>query len=102
MQEKDQIGGGTAAPEFQTDHTRATAGERRRPTLSEQIEEMFTYHAPNEEQRKRYEVLRAAAKDFARTLISCTPGSADQTAAIRLLRECVMTANAAIALEGKL
>jgi len=33
-------------------------------------------------------------------LIDNTPTSADQTAAIRLLREAVMTANAAIALEG--
>ncbi len=70
------------------------------PAFDPQVEAWFTYHAPNEEQQKRYTELRAAAKNFAYALKSNTKPSADQTAALRLLRECVMTANASIALEA--
>jgi hypothetical protein len=59
----------------------------------------FTYHAPSEEQRDRYEAIRMAARTMAQIIIIHTPSSPDQTAAIRKLRECVMTANAAIACE---
>ena len=67
---------------------------------SDDIEEFFTYHAPNPDQIKRYEELRTAAKVFAKTLVVTTPVSADQTYAMRLLRQTVMTANQAIALEA--
>ncbi len=65
----------------------------------ETLDELFTYHAPDEEQRYRYERFRDAAKVFARELVRCVPQSADRTDAVRKLRECVMTGNAAIALE---
>lgn len=61
----------------------------------------FTYHPPNPEQQKKYEEIRAAALSFAHIIIVNTPPSADQTAAIRKVREAVMTANAAIACDGK-
>jgi hypothetical protein len=67
----------------------------------EYIGEVFTYHAPDEEQRKKYEVLRESARTFARDLAACCPPSADRTDAFRKLRECVMTANASIALRGR-
>jgi len=63
------------------------------------VENIFMYHEPRLDQIPRYEAIRAAAKDFANVLIASTPVCADQNAAIRLLRESVMTANAAIALE---
>lgn len=66
------------------------------------IENIFTYHSPTSEQIPKYEAIRAKAKEFAQVIVDNTPGSADQTAAIRLLREAVMTANASIALNGKL
>lgn len=66
------------------------------------IDNIFTYHSPRPDQLPKYEVIRAAAKALGKTIIENTPACADQTAAIRLLREAVMTANAAIALEGKL
>ena len=69
-------------------------------TLAEKIEDIFTYHASDSDAAIAYAVLRHAAKVFAHTLIELTPPCADQTAAIRLLREAVMTANAAIALKG--
>lgn len=64
------------------------------------IEELFTYHSPDAEQQIRYETIRDAAKHLALVILKNTPRGADQTAAIRKLREAVMTANAAIALRG--
>jgi hypothetical protein len=68
---------------------------------SDDIEHIFTYHAPTPEQIPRYEEIRAAAKLFALTILDNTPASADQTVAIRKVREAVFNANAAIALGGK-
>ena len=64
------------------------------------IENIFTYHAPEGDQPKRYEAIREGAKLLATIIVNNTPPCADQTAAIRKLRECVMTANASIALKG--
>ena len=61
------------------------------------VENWFTYHKPTEEQIPHYEAIREAAKEFCKILVENTPQSADQSAAVRLLRECVMTANASIA-----
>ena len=61
--------------------------------------EFFTYHGPRGDQSARYEAIRTAALEFARVLVANTKKSADQSAAIRKLRECVMTANASINLE---
>jgi hypothetical protein len=65
------------------------------------IEEYFTYHAPTDEQIEKLTVVRTFAKALAHTINDNVPECADKTAAIRKLRECVMTANAAIVLEGK-
>lgn len=67
--------------------------------IPSEIERMFTYHPPSGNQPERYGEIRDAAKVLAKVILKNTPGSADQTAAIRKLREAVMTANAAIALE---
>lgn len=61
---------------------------------------MFTYHAPTGDQPERYTRIRQEGLELAATILRNTPSSADQTAAIRKVREAVMTANAAIALEG--
>ena len=65
------------------------------------IEDLFTYHSPDPIQRQQLEAVRMAAKHFAEVLVKNTPISADQETAIRKLRECVMTANASIALRGR-
>jgi hypothetical protein len=69
-------------------------------TPREKLDQIFTYHAPSPDDTVAYEKLRASAKDFARAIFDLTPPCADQSAAIRLVREAVMTANAAIALHG--
>lgn len=65
------------------------------------VEKLFTYHPPHGDQADRYYAIREQAKQFAYCLLAHTPPGADQAAAIRKLRECVMTANAAIALEDE-
>lgn len=62
------------------------------------IEAEFSYHAPHGDQPQRYEALRAKARELAELIVETVPWCADRTAAIRKLRECVMTANAAIAI----
>ncbi len=62
--------------------------------------ELFKYHPPTPEQQEKYVAIRDAAKVFADVVLANTPPSADQTVAIRKLRESVMTANASIALGG--
>lgn len=61
---------------------------------------IFQYHAPTEEQKGRYALLRTAGEQFAAQIVALTPPCADQSAAIRKVREAVFTANAAIALNG--
>jgi hypothetical protein len=71
------------------------------PVTKENLKDVFTYHPPTEIQREQYNTIRTAAHDFAFIILDNTPTCADQQAALRLLREAVMTANAAVALNGK-
>ena len=66
------------------------------------FDHVFSYHAPSEEQNKAYEILRTMAKNFAIAIETYVPPGADCSAAIRLLRESLMTANSGIALGGRL
>lgn len=58
----------------------------------------FTYHAPKGDQTERYSQIRQQGLLLAQIIVACCPPSADTTAAIRHVREAVMTANASIAL----
>jgi hypothetical protein len=69
-------------------------------TLKEKLTEIFTYHSPTGNQPEQYNKIRSKAHELAQVIVDNTPACADQTAAIRLLRESVMTANASIALNG--
>jgi hypothetical protein len=65
-------------------------------------EYVFSIHKPTPEKIHHHEAIHEAAKQFAAVVIAHTPDSADQRAALRLLREAAMMANAAIALDGRL
>lgn len=65
------------------------------------LDDVFSYHAPTGDQSSKYAVLRNAAKEFAQIILLECPPSADRSAALRKVREAVMTANVSIALEGK-
>lgn len=64
------------------------------------IEFVNTYQPATEKQLKQYTAINEASKNFMRVIFENTPRCADQSAAIRLLREVRMIANAAIALDG--
>lgn len=65
------------------------------------LDHIFVHHSPGPEEAEKYRALRVSAKQFAATIEELTPASADQTDAIRKVREALMTANAAIALDGR-
>lgn len=69
-------------------------------TELDKIDEVFTYHKPKTDDIAKYQDIRDAAKNLAFVVLKNTPKCADQSFAIRLIREAVMTANAAIALDG--
>lgn len=60
------------------------------------LDNWFTYHSPTPDLLPKYQAIRDAGKAFAEVVVANTPASADQTAAIRKIREAVMTANAAL------
>lgn len=68
-------------------------------TTVEDVDHMFTYHPPKEDQIPKYNEIREAGKEFAKVILKHTPGCPDQTVALRHVRTAVMVANAAIALE---
>ncbi len=65
--------------------------------MDELLDDLFTYHAPTAEQVGMYARINDAARAFARVLLIECPTSPDLSAAIRLVREARMTANASIA-----
>lgn len=66
------------------------------------LENIFKYHAPTPAKQTKYEALRNEALSLAKTIDDLVPEGADKSDAIRSLRNCIMTANAAIALDGQL
>jgi hypothetical protein len=69
-------------------------------TINE-LDHVFSYHTPNDLQQQQLKELRAAGKHLAEVILNSTPVGADQQAALRKVREAVMTANAAVALGGR-
>jgi hypothetical protein len=71
----------------------------RRQVTTEAIVNQFTYHRPTPEQQAKYQLINAAACELAQLINSACPDCPDKSAAIRLVRQARMTANAAIACE---
>lgn len=67
----------------------------------DQLQNWFTYHSPTPEQLPKYQAIREAGLNLAAVIVQNSPASADQTAAVRKVREAVMTANASIACGGQ-
>lgn len=65
----------------------------------EELLNQFTYHSPKDHQVARMAEIRTAALEFAFLIDERVQDGPDKSAAIRKLRECVMTANAGIVLE---
>ena len=71
-----------------------------RPT-SESLDSLFTYHPPTASQKVSYEEIRRRGLELAGAILDHCPPCADTSAAVRKVREAVMTANAAIATAPK-
>lgn len=71
------------------------------PITDETLLNWFSYHAPSDDQIPKFQEIRSAGLQLARAIVSSTPQSADQTAALRKVREAVATANMAIACGGR-
>lgn len=69
-------------------------------TIEQKIEEWFTYHTPTPDQIPKYAAVRSKARELADVIVANSPRCADQTAALRKLRECVMVVNQSIACRG--
>lgn len=76
--------------------------DSRRPqgVTLENASEVVRYHAPTEEQKLQHERVAVASQHLIEVILENSPKCADQTAAIRKVREAKMTASAAIALDG--
>lgn len=61
------------------------------------IENNFKYHAPKDDQPKRYEELRTKGKELALMITNYCPPSREKALAMTKLEEAVMWANASIA-----
>ena len=66
-----------------------------------EIEQIFSYHPPNEKQRETYERINLAFIECAEKVAELMPDGPGKTAAIRKLADARMACNAAVALEGK-
>lgn len=64
----------------------------------EEIENIFTHHAPKGDQVERYVALRSAAKMYALLVNELCPESREKSLAITKIQESVMCANCAIAI----
>ena len=67
-----------------------------------QIAQLFTYHAPFGTQKKRYEALRTEAYKLAIFIQNNCPDSREKSLAITNLQQCIMWANASIAINEQI
>ena len=67
----------------------------------EALSNEFTYHAPNEDQARRYKEINDTALMLGQTILACTPRSTERTSALRKLQEARMWANASIAINER-
>lgn len=79
----------------------ATTKPPERPFGRDQVSDVMTWHAPNEEQNAAYEHLQAIFEETAEAILDYCPESADRSHALRQLRDARMWANASIALQGR-
>jgi hypothetical protein len=64
----------------------------------DELTNIFSYHPPHGDQEVRYDIIRGQAKSMAIHIEKWCPRSREKSLAITKLQECVMMANAAIAI----
>lgn len=65
--------------------------------MDETIENNYTYHAPDEIQIEKYQLIRTKAKELAYIIDETCPVSREKSLAMTKMEECAMWANASIA-----
>jgi hypothetical protein len=65
-----------------------------------EIDAAFTYHKPEGNQTERYQDVRAECKALAESIQELCPDSREKSLALTKLRETMMWANSAIAING--
>ena len=61
----------------------------------------FQYHRVKAEQRASFQEIRNAAKHFAQVVLEQTPQCADQSDAVRKIREAMLIAHSSISCSGR-
>jgi hypothetical protein len=69
--------------------------------VSDTIDDMFEYHAWNEDQQQRGKIIREVLAGAVKEIVRLVPPSPDRTVAIRKIREARMDVNSAITHGGK-
>jgi len=64
------------------------------------MDNRFTYHAPDDRQTEYYQQVRSKALGLARFLVKASPECRERSLAITKLEEAVFWANAAVARNG--
>jgi len=67
------------------------------PKSKNEMDNIFTYHAPKGDQPMKYEDIRAAARKFAEVINALCPDSREKSVAFTQLETAVFWANAAVA-----
>jgi len=67
------------------------------PKTQEEMNNIFSYHAPKGDQQSRYQELREAAKEFAMLIDELCPDSREKSVAFTQLETACFWANASIA-----
>ena len=70
------------------------------PVTKDNVQDVFTYHAPDSAQVMAYQRIRNKALLLAEEILEVAPNCGDTQAGLRKIREGVFTVNAAIALHG--
>lgn len=70
------------------------------PITKENLRAAFSYHSLDEDQKRAYERVEAAAVAFADVVLDVLPPCGDQQAAIRLIFEAKATTNRGVAVRG--
>lgn len=67
----------------------------------QELDNIFTYHAPFGTQTERYVTIREKAKEFAKLIEECCPNSREKSLAITSIQQATQWANASIAINEK-
>lgn len=69
--------------------------------VEDAVEDLFTYHAPDAEQKAAFQLVRDSLAQAFKTILTVVPPSPNRTRALNDLVDARMKANAAISFRGR-